>query len=571
MNSLIELKAIIQSMNQDITNDAIHSFQNEISRLEYSFKNDTALIPFFKMMRALGKYLGSKKNDAHPDSIPTLSSLVQKLDDIIRNPNPDEDEIHKILSREIQNYRSLKNRIATMPLIENQDLNDLKEVILAIDWEISETTLQNFEKVVSRLLLKTKKHKIYYTFLKIIHSTGRYIATQKANAQTESTSFLQSVLDDFCTIVDNSDMEIDEKKRILESVINRFQEFKLTISKPRKTKSQPAETTGQSAETKAQPVEKTEKEEDIQPALSHIQPTGTTEPDDFVPLTTLSEQENSVHSTKLAGSATTDAGPKDKEKIQPAGPKDVMDDLFTVKESPADELLDAIHLMDVNGSNQDQTMNMLDQTSGLSTDGAQNFTPQRKDTIPIPEIEDRLDEFFSLDIPGEPSLESNDRADTPSETTTKQKDLQEERIIPFQDQDNFFQDTQDKSQEENPKEYMDENLEENPKKILDEKNEDIAKKIPDSIILNRLKSTIEDSEWIRYEASMLSINEDISYLQKCWKNDSEKTCLLEIIASITTSLNNKEVKKTNLKSTVKNLNDRPKGGVWGKIKGLFTS
>jgi len=568
LNSLIELKKITQSMNQDITDDAIHTFQNEISRLEYSCKNDTILIPFFKMMRALGKYIGSKKNNAHSDSIPMLNSLVQKLDDITRNPNPDADETHQILSGEIQNYRSLKTKIASMPLIENQDINDLKEVILAIDWEISETTLQNFENVVTSLLSKSKKHKIYYTFLKIIHSTGRYIATQKANAQTESISFLQSVLDDFCTIVENSGMEINEKKQILESVINRFQQFKLSISKPRKTANQPAEATGQPAETTDQPAKITETEEDIQPALSHIQSTGATEPDSIAPLTTLSDQENFVPTTKLSGSETTNSGPKDKEKTQPAGPKDVMDDLFTAKETPADELLDAIHLMDVNGSNQDQAMNMLDQTSGLSTDGAQNFTPQRKDTTPIPEIENRLDEFFSLDIPGEPSLESNDQADTPIETTTKQKDLQEERIIPFQDQDNFFQ---DKDQEETQKEYVEENLDETPDKTLDKKDEDVAEKTPDSIILNRLKSTIEDSEWIRYEASMLSISEDISYLQNCWKNDPEKTCLLEIITSITTSLNNKEVKKPNHEDTVKNLNDRPKSGVWGKIKGLFTS
>ena len=71
---------------------------------------------------------------------------------------------------------------------------------------------------------------------------------------------------------------------------------------------------------------------------------------------------------------------------------------------------------------------------------------------------------------------------------------------------------------------------------------------------------------------MLSINEDISYLEDCWKEDPEKTCLLEIIASITTLLKNKSKgRKPDHEDKIKKINDAAKRGVWGKIKGLFAS
>ncbi|MCD4677146.1 MAG: hypothetical protein K8S18_14300 [Desulfobacula sp.] len=535
MNSLTELKNIIQSINENITDNDIDAFQNELSQIGQQYEKNIIITSFLKMMQSLGKYLGSKKSNAHIDSIPVLNSIAHKLDKIIYNPDLEKNETDRILSKEIQKYKSLKNKIASKPEINDNDINDLKAVLLTIDWEISETTVQNFEKVVTNLLLKLKNYKIHHTFLKIIHSTGRYIGNQKANAHTDSISFLRSVFEDFEQIVQNPDMPFKDKKQALETHVNRFHEFKRKISlKKKKTHLTPD----------------VSEDEFIQPALSHIKPAGMHAADDIAPLTTIP-----VETEDKSEPDSIQPALKNKNK-SPAEPRDIMDDLFSGKESPADELLDAIHLMDVHGPNQGQAMNMLDQKDDLHSNGIKNFTPQRMNNDPIPEIGSRLDEFFSLDVSSDDTIPGDDKKDQALETSTIPEDDAADSIVPFRNEDKPFEEVRQAGIEDEP-----------------------LPQSPEAAILSRLKSTVETAEWLQYRSSLLSINEDISYLKKYWQDDPDKTCLLQIIASIINLLKTRP--ETILKTTMNKTNkadnivsDTPPEkslGIWGKIKTMFTS
>ncbi|MBU1341534.1 MAG: hypothetical protein KKE44_16660, partial [Proteobacteria bacterium] len=201
MNSLTPLQTVIHSMNKNIIDADINAFEKQVSQLLHVYENNPAITSFLKMMRSLGTYLNSRKNTAHPDSILVLNSISEQLDTIIRNPECGDEEINRILSCEINKYKTLKNKIISNPSINDTDITNLKAVILAIDWEISDITLQNFEEVVNNLLSKLKNYKIHHTFLKIIHSTGRYIGKQKANAHKDAISFLRSIFENFEIII----------------------------------------------------------------------------------------------------------------------------------------------------------------------------------------------------------------------------------------------------------------------------------------------------------------------------------------------------------------------------------
>jgi len=537
LNSLNELKKVIQSINENITDSNINTFQQQILQFGHQYEKTQTVASLLKMMQSLGKYLGVIKNNAHADSIPLLNSIAVQFDKIISNSDLEKDETDQILSTEIQKYKSFKNKLAYKPSIDDNDLNDIKAVILSVDWEISTTTLQNFEQVVASLLSKLKYYKIHYTFLKIIHSIGRYIGIQKANAHTDSISFLHSIFENFEQIVQTPDMAFNDKKKLLETDINRFHEFKHKISLKKK---------------RTHLATDISEDENIQPALSQFKQTSMPTADEVVPLTTLPEQENSITVDKPE-SAT----------IKPPGPKDVMDDLFSAKESPADELLDAIHMLDVQGTNQDQAMEMLDQTSDQD-DEIKNFTPQQRGNAPIPEIGDRLDEFFNL----EPSLDDAVTLESSSDQTPEidsiALDAPADGIVPFQQEDESFEE----SLEENFIENSDEGTYESNNKNGD-----------NSEILNRLKSTFESSEWLKDGSSMLSINQDIFYLEKHWENDPDKTCLLQIIVLIINLMKNQSegVHQENVSLTDEGKKDVfdttpvKTTGILGKIKGLFTS
>lgn len=526
MNSLTQFKQAIHSLNEKITD--IDAFQKNLTQLGTEYKHNPTVISFLKMMHALGNYLDLKKDTAHADSIPALNSIAACLEKVITDKNLNKDDLNRILSGEIQKYKSLQNKIASRPVITDKEMNNLKAVILAIDWEISDTTLRNFETVVKDFMAKLNHYIIHHTFLKIIYNTGQYIGIQKANAHTDSISFLRSVFENFEQIVQTPDMSFKDKKQILETEINRFHQFKIKIFQKK---------------NKTYATADIQENETVQPALSHIKKTAAAPSGELVPLTTLPDQEDVSESIAPAFS----------NKKSSAGPRDIMDDLFSMKVSPADELLDEIHLYNVHGS---KTINRSDQTKDSLSAGVKNFTPQLADNDPIPEIGNRLDEFFNLETPLDTPARQDSSGLQPIEILNAEDQGPADSIVPFQQEDDAFDETLNEID-------FDEPIPQNP----------------DLDILSKLKIRIQDLEWLQDRTLLLSMNQDISNLKNRWQNDPEKTCLLEIIATAIDHL--KKQSKTlqqkngsrsdNNTGAISDTMDKKNIGFWGKIKSKFTN
>jgi hypothetical protein len=545
LESLNKLNKVIESININITDDNTNNLKNQLSELVPLYKTNHAATYLIKMLQSLAKHLGSKKNKVNADTLPVLNSIASGLEQLMDNPDLTKDEINEILLKEVLQFKSLKNKISSTPLINDNEINELKAVLLAIDWEISDTTLENFKKVITNLLSRLKYYNIHFAFLKIINTTVQYIGTQKANAHTDSISFLHSVFESFEQIVQTPEMTYKEKKQLLETDIKKFQAFKNKIS---------------SKEKEDQIIDNTSDDESFAPALSQFRETSISANDDDTSLTTLSE----IDDTNLPIEAVTDT-----DEPSTTNSENIMDDLFNTKESPADELLDAIHLLNVHGDNPDQAMDMPDKTEELQTEGIKNITPQTKSNDPIPEISNRLDEFFNLDIPGDDMVQSGSQKDqnqydnqnqdndqTIAIETSDQIDVADgidasEGIVPFQEKD-----ASDASFEEIAKQ-SDDNL----KKII------------------QLKSFFIASDWLQSESSLLLIDQDIAALEKLWQNDPEKIGLLQIITMNIDLLKTRDKTAAKLKKdnkTEKNFEEAPSPqvettGVWSKIKSKFTS
>jgi hypothetical protein len=535
LRSLNKLNKVIESINIHITDDNTSNLKNQLSELVPLYKTNHAATYLFKMLQSLAKYLESKKSDVNAGTLPLLNSIASQLQQLMDNPDLTKIEINKILSNEILKFKSLKAQISSKPVINDSEINELKEVILTIDWEISEATLENFKKVITNLLSKLKYYKIHFAFLKIIHSIVQYIGIQKANANTDSIVFLHSVFEDFEKIVQTPETTYKEKKQLLENNIKKFQVFKNKISSGTKS---------------SQTIDDTSDDEDYAPALSQFSQTSMSGANDDNSLTTLSE----IDDSDLQAQSVPDT-------IEPSteNSENIMDNLFNTKESPADELLDAIHLLNVHGENPEQAMAMFDKTEELQTQGIQNITPQTKSNDPIPEISNRLDEFFNLDSPGNDIVQSDSQKDqnqydnqnqyndqTVAIETYEQIDAPD-GIVPFQENDESFEEIARQS---------DDNL----KKII------------------QLKSFFNNLEWLKNKSSLLSINHDTATLGKLWQNDPEKTGLLQIITKCIDLLKTQDKTAEQLKTdnkTDQNFEEEPAPqvettGIWTKIKNLFT-
>lgn len=480
------------------------------------------------MMGALIKYLDSKKAGAHPEAIPVLLSMTARFEKLVTDYNPDRDKdiINTLASEEIRKYKALQSKIAAKPVVRDMDLDRLKAVILAIDWEISDGTLQHFGTVVREFLSAYHQDKISRHFLKIIQGLGNYIGTRKADAHPDAISFLRSVFDAFEKTIQTPALSYQNKKEILENQIHQFNELKARLSKEKQ---------------KLRPGSDMREEEYLPPALSHIKPATPISSEDVMTIPLSSEPDESD---------ADDIMPALSGRRPPPAPRDVMGDLFSLKESPADELLDAIHLMEVHGSGPTPTRN---QTLDSPASGIKQFTPQLKHNEPIAEIGDRLDEFFNLESSSGPSDHPVLPADETVELTAEPEEDKTEGIVPFQYEDESFEprDPDGKSRE---------------------------KETAVQAILDRLRTRLKTLDRENPEPDLATIKEDIAELTAIWQNEPEKTVLMDllglslgILAPPIPSLPPEEAANHEKNEPIPEYYREKPPGIFARIKAIFTS
>jgi len=124
-------------------------------------------------------------------------------------------------------------------------LAELKNLILSIDWEITDDVLQKFIQQIKDLKLTYKHDKIVLTFLQILNSLGDYIKTNRAKSHPKTFKILNSVFASLDKVVLSRDMATTVKKKILQAEMLRYKELRTQISQVKtaakpKAKAKPA-------------------------------------------------------------------------------------------------------------------------------------------------------------------------------------------------------------------------------------------------------------------------------------------------------------------------------------------
>ena len=214
---------------------------------------------------------------ADSKDVDTLSTeLENRLDDLFGDNNvapPDAEE----------------NDIAA-----HYPLADLKNIILSIDWEITDEVLAKLLQQIKDLKLTYKHDKIVLTFLQILNSLGDYIKTNRAKSHPKTFKILNSVFSSLDKVVLSREMPETAKKKILRAEMNRYKELRTQISKGKTTaqpkpKAKPAQADKPEVvqETADQPVTLTEPSG--QPSETEISGTPVIAPEQEPDVVTLRE------------------------------------------------------------------------------------------------------------------------------------------------------------------------------------------------------------------------------------------------------------------------------------------
>ncbi len=111
LSPLMDLDAIVLSLDWEITDENLDKLLDEIERLKAIYKKSRLPYMFLQLHGSVGNYIASKKVDAHPDSIKLLHSVHAGLEKVLMDPDLDESEKKKILSAEVKKFKGLKYEI----------------------------------------------------------------------------------------------------------------------------------------------------------------------------------------------------------------------------------------------------------------------------------------------------------------------------------------------------------------------------------------------------------------------------------------------------------------------------
>ncbi len=109
---LKELKAIILSIDWEITDDIMSRLADQVVELKKRYKEDRIVFMFLQLLGSIGEYIRTNKGKSHPDSFKFLNSLFKKLDKVVRTKGLKEAEKKKILSVEVNKYKVLKDKLS---------------------------------------------------------------------------------------------------------------------------------------------------------------------------------------------------------------------------------------------------------------------------------------------------------------------------------------------------------------------------------------------------------------------------------------------------------------------------
>lgn len=108
---LRDLKAVILSIDWEITDKMMNRLIEQIGRLRKVYQKDRIILLFLQLLQAIGKYIQTYKVKAHPDAVKLLNAVYVSLEKVIQNKDMAQGERKRILSAQIARFQKLKERV----------------------------------------------------------------------------------------------------------------------------------------------------------------------------------------------------------------------------------------------------------------------------------------------------------------------------------------------------------------------------------------------------------------------------------------------------------------------------
>ncbi len=119
---------------------------------------------------------------------------------------------------------------------DDYPLAELKNLVLSIDWEITEEALADLLSEINNLKNTYQNEKIILMFLQLLTSLGQYIKINRGNAHPKTFKILNSVYSRLEEVILAEDMSEADRKNLLRAEMQKYKQLRNKVSKNKAAK-----------------------------------------------------------------------------------------------------------------------------------------------------------------------------------------------------------------------------------------------------------------------------------------------------------------------------------------------
>jgi hypothetical protein len=105
------LKAVLLSIDWEITDSTMDSLLNEIKNVEYVYSEDKIILTFLQLLGSVGRYVKANKGRAHPEATRVIDSVYEALERVALTEGMSRAEKEKMLLEEVAKFKKLKEQV----------------------------------------------------------------------------------------------------------------------------------------------------------------------------------------------------------------------------------------------------------------------------------------------------------------------------------------------------------------------------------------------------------------------------------------------------------------------------
>lgn len=105
------LKAVLLSVEWEITDDSLESLIDELKTLDDFYKDDKLILAFLRLLNSIARYIKARKGKSHPGATSLLTSVYNGLEKVALSERMNRKERERILLQEVEKFKRLKEDI----------------------------------------------------------------------------------------------------------------------------------------------------------------------------------------------------------------------------------------------------------------------------------------------------------------------------------------------------------------------------------------------------------------------------------------------------------------------------